>query len=105
MVHKPGSVNLLLNLMIINLEQMLPSVSKAAYPNNFTGNKLLFLFGLAPKRVCTAIIVTNYAVSSYLTFSTLPHQRGGIFSVALSLGSPPPEVIWFHFPVEPGLSS
>jgi len=44
---------------------------------------LLFLFDLAPKRVCTATTVANYAVSSYLTFSPLP-KVGGVFSVALS---------------------
>jgi len=65
---------------------------------------MLFLFGLAPERVYNAIIVTNYAVSSYLTFSPLPY-KGGIFSVALSLGFPLPGVTWFHFPAEPGLSS
>jgi len=49
---------------------------------------LLFLFGLTPKRVCIAFIVTNKAVSSYLTISTLPiFSAGGIFSVALSLSS------------------
>ncbi|VFU08634.1 conserved protein of unknown function [Methylocella tundrae] len=30
---------------------------------------------------------------------------GGLFSVALSLGSPPPDVIRHRFSVEPGLSS
>jgi len=64
-----------------------------------------FLFGLAPERVYIATIVTNCAVSSYITISPLPLIRGGIFSVALSLGFPLPGVIWFHFPVEPGLSS
>lgn len=32
-------------------------------------------------------------------------QAGGLFSVALSLGSPPPAVSRHRFPVEPGLSS
>ena len=32
-------------------------------------------------------------------------RRGGLFSVALSLGSPPPDVIRRRFSVEPGLSS
>ncbi len=42
----------------------------------------------------------------------LPHRftltladQGGLFSVALSLGSPPPDVIRHRFSVEPGLSS
>ena len=33
------------------------------------------------------------------------HAKGGSFSVALSLGSPPPDVIRHRFSVEPGLSS
>ena len=32
-------------------------------------------------------------------------RRGGLFSVALSLGSPPPAINRHRFPVEPGLSS
>ncbi len=32
-------------------------------------------------------------------------SAGGLFSVALSLGSPPPDVIRHRYPVEPGLSS
>lgn len=43
------------------------------------------------------------AVRSYRTVSPLP--RGGLFSVALSLGLPPPEVIRHRVSVEPGLSS
>ena len=34
-----------------------------------------------------------------------PGQTGGLFSVALSLRSPSPDVIRHHFSVEPGLSS
>jgi len=63
---------------------------------------LLFLFGLTPKRVCTAFIVTNKAVSSYLTISTLPiFSVGGVFSVALSLSSHLPGVTWFFFQRSP----
>jgi len=49
------------------------------------------LFGLAPGGVYHASPVTRTAVSSYLAFSPLPRgfPRGGMFSVALSLGSPP----------------
>jgi hypothetical protein len=43
------------------------------------------------------------AVRSYRTVSPLP--CGGLFSVALSLGLPPPEVIRHRVSVEPGLSS
>ena len=34
-----------------------------------------------------------------------PKPKGGLLSVALSLGSPPPDVIRRRFSVEPGLSS
>src|SRR6185436_3020924 len=51
------------------------------------------LFGLAPCGVFPARPVTRTAVRSYRTFSPLPppvsRQFGGVFSVALSLGSPP----------------
>ncbi len=68
------------------------------------------LFGLAPGGVCPAPRVTAGAVRSYRTVSPLPAvaqraKAGGLFSVALSLGSPPPDVIRHRFSVEPGLSS
>ena len=51
--------------------------------------------------------VTMLPVSSYLTISTLPvpygHRR--CVSVALSLKSPSPDVIWHPCPMELGLSS
>ena len=46
------------------------------------------LLELAPGGVYPASAVTNGAVSSYLTISPLPPERGGIFSVALSRRSP-----------------
>jgi hypothetical protein len=49
--------------------------------------------------------VTGGAVRSYRTLSPLPRMRGGLLSVALSLGSPPPDVIRHRVSVEPGLSS
>ena len=42
---------------------------------------------------------------SYRTVSPLPRERGGLISVALSLGSPPPGVTRRYVSVEPGLSS
>ncbi len=53
-----------------------------------------FLFGLAPSGVFPATIVTNRAVRSYRTISPLPTIAGGIFSVALSVGSHLPGVTW-----------
>ena len=50
------------------------------------------LFGLAPGGVCRAASVAGNAVRSYRTVSPLPRlnatRRGGLFSVALSLGRP-----------------
>jgi hypothetical protein len=67
------------------------------------------LFGLAPGGVCHAAGVTAGAVRSYRTVSPLPRlnatHRGGLFSVALSLGSHPPDVIRHRLSTEPGLSS
>ncbi len=71
--------------------------------------QLVSLHGLAPDGVCHARSVTSSAVRSYRTFSPLPAYSflasGGLFSVALSLGLPPPGVTRHPDPVEPGLSS
>src|SRR6185295_15844016 len=70
------------------------------------------LFGLAPGGVYRAASVAGRAVGSYPTVSPLPGEltqwaspSGGLFSVALSLGSPPPAVSRHRVSVEPGLSS
>jgi len=64
------------------------------------------LFGLAPSGVCPAVPVARHAVRSYRTLSPLPRaSRGGLLSVALSLGLPPPDVIRRCVSMEPGLSS
>ncbi len=73
------------------------------------------LFGLAPGGVYRAAPVARDAVRSYRTVSPLPAGpvslatpgpcAGGLLSVALSLGSPPPAVSRHRVPVEPGLSS
>ena len=64
------------------------------------------LFGLAPGGVCRAAPVAGRAVRSYHTLSTLPcRSDGGLLSVALSLGSPPPGVTRHRSSLEPGLSS
>ncbi len=64
-----------------------------------------FLFGLAPSGVYLATFITECAVGSYPTLSPLPIKIGGLLSVALSLGSPPPGVTRHRFSAEPGLSS
>jgi len=67
------------------------------------------LFGLAPGGVFHANSVTRIAVRSYRTISPLPSfakaMPGGIFSAALSLRSPSPDVIRHRVSMEPGLSS
>ncbi len=69
------------------------------------------LFGFAPGGVYHAGSVAGAAVRSYRTFSPLPRHSpegptaGGSFSVALSLGLPPPDVIRHRMSREPGLSS
>ncbi len=65
------------------------------------------LFGLAPGGVYHAAHVSARAVGSYPTLSPLPLTvaRGGLLSVALSLGSRRAEVIRRLVSMEPGLSS
>jgi hypothetical protein len=69
------------------------------------------LLGLAPGGVFPAAAVAGSAVRSYRTVSPLPRaggtpeRVGGVLSVALSLGSPPPGVTRHRASVEPGLSS
>ena len=67
------------------------------------------LFGLAPGGVCPATSVARGAVRSYRTISPLPQaaeaDRGGLISVALSLGSPPAAISRHRWSMEPGLSS
>ncbi len=74
------------------------------------------LFGFAPDGVYRAVCIAADAVGSYPTLSPLPRhpcrfitqrygRRGGLLSVALSLGSPPPGVTRHRVSMEPGLSS
>ncbi|SHF43601.1 hypothetical protein SAMN05444339_10677 [Loktanella atrilutea] len=50
------------------------------------------LFGIAPGGACRAASVAGRAVGSYPTVSPFPCTQGSLFSVALSLGLPPPGV-------------
>ena len=67
------------------------------------------LRGLAPGGVYHAGPVAGTAVRSYRTLSPLPSlaeaSEGGLLSVALSLGSPPPGITRHRVSMEPGLSS
>ena len=48
----------------------------------------------SPGGLGSAARVTTRAVRSYRTISPLPTEVGGILSVALAVGSRPPDVIW-----------
>jgi hypothetical protein len=112
---KPGFVWRAVSLarvMAIPLGRPLPAASSnqpgqrsGDGSKDFSGEKHLAspLFGFAPGGACHAAHVAMRAVRSYRTVSPLP--CGGLFSVALSLGLPPPEVIRHRVSVEPGLSS
>jgi len=62
------------------------------------------LLSLAPSGVFQRSLLPIEPVCSYHTFSPLPCY-GGLFSVALSLGFPPPGITWHCVFAEPGLSS
>ena len=116
MACKPGSVPARRRAMAIHLGRSSPSVSRDR-PGRRRGNPPRLacagapsLLGLAPGGVYRAASVTESAVRSYRTLSPLPWTgrgavRGGLLSVALSLGSPPPDVIRHRISLEPGLSS
>ena len=63
------------------------------------------LFGIAPGGACHAGTVTSPPVGSYPTVSPLPRERGGLFSVALSVRLPCPGVTRHRCFRESGLSS
>ena len=100
--------------MAIHLGRPLPDASRDL-PGRRRGNppglNLPSLLGLAPGGVYPATPVAGGAVRSYRTLSPLPavapksSRAGGLLSVALSLGSPPPGVTRHRVSVEPGLSS
>jgi len=97
MADKPGSVPPRTRVMAIHLGRPLPDASSDLperrpkdRPDRRTGRALLH--GLAPGGVYPATTVTGGAVRSYRTLSPLPAKAGGLLSVALSLGSPPPGV-------------
>src|SRR6202030_846670 len=96
------------------LEQPTRTASLTSLPRRYRFREvpaLPSLFGLAPGVVCHAGSVAGPAVRSYRTFSPLLRQSpegakaSGSFSVALSRGSPPPDVIRHRMSMEPGLSS
>ncbi|MDF3047912.1 MAG: hypothetical protein K0R73_1030 [Candidatus Midichloriaceae bacterium] len=71
--------------------------TRASTPEQSVSKLTMRLFGLASGGVFHADSIARLPVSSYLTFSPLPSlAKGCIFSVALSLGFPPLEVIQHH---------
>ena len=81
-------------------------------PRDVWKRRASLLFGFAPGGACHAAGVAARAVRSCRTLSPLPRRltalrprRGGLLSVALSLGFPPPDVIRRRVRLEPGLSS
>ena len=100
-------VSRVLSRTIIHLGCMSPCTS-SSLPGGNAGHIIAPLFGLAPGGVYHAVPVASHAVRSYRTISPLPGRScrpGGIFSVALSVGSRRPGITWRPAPVEPGLSS
>jgi hypothetical protein len=89
--------------MAIHLGRPLPNASRdrperrlESTPGTVLRPCLPLLLGLAPGGVFPAVPIASDAVRSYRTISPLPpmetREVGGVFSVALSLGSPPPAV-------------
>ncbi len=111
-IYKPGSVRGFPPWTVIPLGRTLPFASSNQPGRLGRSGPCTFpcapsLFGLAPGGVCRAASVARRAVRSYRTLSPLPSPEGagGLLSVALSLGSPPPGVTRHRCCVEPGLSS
>jgi len=69
------------------MNALIPPKEDATYPKPL-GGQPGFLFRLASDWVYTARQVALAAVGSYPTFSTLPSEEGGMFSVALAVNLP-----------------
>ncbi len=92
-IKKSRPISRVLSWAIIHLGCLSPDTS-SNLPGNSAGRTIVSLFGLAPGGVYPATDIANSAVRSYRTISPLPIETGGIFSVALSIGSRRPDVIW-----------
>ncbi len=92
-IKKSRPISRVLSWAIIHLGCTSPCTS-SNLPRNSAGRTIVSLFGLAPGGVYLATLIANSAVRSYRTISPLPAATGGIFSVALAIGSRRPDVIW-----------
>ena len=97
------SISRVLSWIVIYLVHILLYVSSHQIKKMTSSLSLLFSV-LLQMGFTYAQCVTILAVSSYLTFSPLPHMWR-LFSVALSLRFPSLDVIQHHCSMEPGLSS
>ncbi len=80
--------------MVIYLDLLSP-VSSSNLPKSVTGHHYMLFYAVLLQMGFTyAPFVAKRAVSSYLTFPSLPSKTWRFISVALSLESPPPDVIW-----------
>src|SRR6266852_9711636 len=81
--------------MVISLGWLSPATSRGLPAAQATRAGSRCLLGLAPTGGCRATPVARRAVGSYPTFSPLPFgEKGGLFSVALSVALRRPGVTW-----------
>jgi hypothetical protein len=99
------------NRTTIHLERPLPDAS-CNQPGPRAGNALDTLRWpcgpysvLLPVGFALPLALPSARCALTAPFHPCRAKPGGLFSVALSLGSPPPDVIRHRFPAEPGLSS
>src|SRR5881397_3499757 len=91
--------------MVISLGWLSPATSCGLPAAQTTRAGSRCLLGLAPTGGCRAAPVARRAVGSYPTFSPLPFgEKGGLFSVALSVALAPRRYLAVC-PTELGLSS
>src|SRR6516165_1843918 len=111
---KPGSVHALRRWTAIPLGRMSPPAS-SNQPGRQAGNRPTPMVSHGAGRPYSVLLPVGFALPSLLParrcaltapFHPCPGRtQGGLFSVALSLGSPPPAVSRHRISVEPGLSS
>ena len=104
MNYKPDSVIKTYHLSRLKISLKLKRLTLMTSQGWLLVFTLSSLLSLALSGVFQRSLLPIEPVCSYHTFSPLPCY-GGLFSVALSLGSPPPGITWHCILVESGLSS